>query len=54
MTRWFEHRQVYVPNWTLEASAEDLGPTFEEVRFTTSYGVKLHSWFFPWTPIRRA
>ena len=46
MIRWFEHRQVFVPNRTLEASAADLGRAFEDARFTSSDGVKLHGWFF--------
>lgn len=47
MIRWFEHRQVYVPNRTLEASAADLARPFEEVRFTSSDQTALHGWFFP-------
>jgi fermentation-respiration switch protein FrsA (DUF1100 family) len=50
MIRWFEHRQVYVPNRTLEAGAGDLGRAFEEARFTSGDGVKLHGWFFPADP----
>jgi len=50
MIRWFEHRQVYAPSRTLEASGAELGRPFEDVRFLTSDGVSLHGWFFPANP----
>jgi len=50
MIRWFEHRQVYAPTRTLEASGAELGRPFEDVRFLTSDGVSLHGWFFPANP----
>ena len=50
MIRWFEHRQVYVPNRTLEAAGGELGRPFEEVFFTASDGVRLHGWFYPANP----
>src|SRR5207249_12135413 len=45
MIRWFEHRQVYVPSRTLEASPAELGRPFEEVRFPATDGAGLHGWF---------
>src|SRR5881296_2367499 len=50
MIRWFEHRQVYAPSRTLEATGAELGRPFEDVRFLTSDGVRLHGWFFPANP----
>ena len=47
MLRWFEHSQVYHPAREFEASAEELGRPFEDVRFNTADGVALHGWFFP-------
>lgn len=47
MIRWFEHRQVYVPDRTLEANPGDLGRPFEEIFFHAADGVRLHGWFFP-------
>ena len=47
MIRWFEHRQVYAPNPTLEASGAELGRPFEEATFAAGDGVRLHGWFFP-------
>lgn len=47
MIRWFEHRQVYVPNRTLEAAGGELGRSFEEVFFPADDGARLHGWFFP-------
>jgi len=46
MIRWFEHRQVYVPNRTLEATDGKLSRPLEEVFFNAGDGVKLHGWFF--------
>lgn len=45
--RWFEHANVFHPTRSFEARAEDLGRPFEEVRFKTSDGLRLHGWFFP-------
>jgi hypothetical protein len=50
MIRWFEHRQVYVPNRTLEATGGELGRPFEEVFFTASDGLRLHGWYYPANP----
>jgi fermentation-respiration switch protein FrsA (DUF1100 family) len=47
MIRWFEHRQVYAPNRTLETNGSLVGRSFDEVWLTASGGVKLHGWFFP-------
>jgi fermentation-respiration switch protein FrsA (DUF1100 family) len=46
MIRWFEHRQVYVPNRTLDATDGKLSQPFEEVFFNARDGMKLHGWFF--------
>lgn len=48
--RWFEHRQVYVPDRELEASCAALRRPAEEVQFQTGDGVRLHGWFFPADP----
>ena len=45
--RWFEHKQVYLPDPHLVARHTDLGCPGEEVFFTTSDQVRLHGWFFP-------
>jgi len=50
MIRWFEHRQVYVPDRTLEANGSELGRPFEEVFFNAGDDVRLHGWFFPADP----
>ena len=47
MLRWFEHGQVYHPSREMEASAEELGRPFENVRFNAADGVALRGWFFP-------
>lgn len=47
MLRWFEHRQIYFPTRTLEATGHELGRPFEEVYVTASDGVRLHCWYFP-------
>ncbi len=47
MIRWFEHRQVYAPNSTLEANGGELGRPFEEVSFRADDGLRLHGWYFP-------
>lgn len=44
MIRWFEHRQVYAPSCDIEFAPER---KYEDIRFKSSDGVKLHSWFFP-------
>ena len=46
MIRWFEHRQVYVPNRTLESNGGELGRPVEETLFNAADGVRLHGWFF--------
>lgn len=47
LLRWFEQKQTYHPSHTLYASGAELGRPWEEARFTTTDGVKLHGWFFP-------
>lgn len=47
MIRWFEHRQVYVPDRTLGANGGELGRSCEEVFFNAEDDVRLHGWFFP-------
>lgn len=46
--RWFEHRNVYFPTSRLDATGQELGwRGMEDVRFTTSDGVRLNAWFYP-------
>ncbi len=47
MIRWFEHRQVYAPKRSVEASGSELGRPVEEAWIQTPDGVRLHGWFFP-------
>jgi len=47
MLRWFEHRQVFYPSRTLDASGGELGRPWEDVYFQASDGTKLNGWFFP-------
>jgi len=47
MLRWFEHRQVFYPSRTLDASGGELGRPFEDIYFQAGDGTKLNGWFFP-------
>jgi hypothetical protein len=47
MLRWFEHRQVFQPSRTFEASPTDLGRPVEDVYFAAADGVELNGWYFP-------
>jgi fermentation-respiration switch protein FrsA (DUF1100 family) len=47
MFKNFEHRQVYFPYRQLEASPDELGRPFENVRFKSPDGINLHAWYFP-------
>ncbi|MGA4580043.1 alpha/beta hydrolase [Limisphaera sp. VF-2] len=50
MLRWFEHRQIYFPTRTLEASGRELGRPVEELELRTPDGLRLHGWYFPADP----
>ncbi len=45
--RWFEHRQVYHPSRSLNATGRELGRPVEDVWLTAEDGVRLHAWYFP-------
>jgi len=45
--RWFEQRSVYQPAARLDATGDEIGFERQDVRLTTSDGVKLHAWYFP-------
>jgi fermentation-respiration switch protein FrsA (DUF1100 family) len=45
--RWFEYKNVYQPRSHLDAEPSSVGRPFEDVRFTSPDGVRLHGWFFP-------
>ena len=47
MLRWFEHRQVYMPDSRIEVESAALGRPCEDVFFTAADGVRLNGWFFP-------
>jgi fermentation-respiration switch protein FrsA (DUF1100 family) len=47
MLRWFEHRQVYHPSRSLNATGRELRRPMEDVWLTTEDGVRLHAWYFP-------
>jgi uncharacterized protein len=47
MLRWFEHRQVYHPDRTMEATGAELKRPFEDVTIRTSDGLELNGWFYP-------
>jgi fermentation-respiration switch protein FrsA (DUF1100 family) len=45
MIRWFEHSRVYVPSTVLDPCRLDCA--FEDVRFQSKDGTRLHGWFIP-------
>jgi fermentation-respiration switch protein FrsA (DUF1100 family) len=47
LLRWFEHRLVYYPGRTMDATGAELGRPFEDVVFKAGDGVELSGWFFP-------
>jgi fermentation-respiration switch protein FrsA (DUF1100 family) len=50
MFGWFEHRQVYFPSRGLVRGLPELGDSREEVYLRTEDGVRLHAWYFAFSP----
>jgi hypothetical protein len=47
--RWFEYKQVYHPTRSWDGDGSLLGVPWEDVKFSTSDGLELNGWYFPYT-----
>lgn len=52
MLQQFEHSQVYHPDRDLYATPRAIGRSFEDVRFASKDGKRLHGWFLPADPTK--